>query len=561
MASNRSFSVLNTPEIIWVLDPDKVAEFWTTVLEQERKTLANAALNLMDFFDPDTCPEEYLDYLAATIAFRLESGDPVTLKRAQLRSAVRWYKEKGKINSFELLFRALGYDVEIFPLWMDKNGNTERFQVDSTWVPHARIDVQIFEKETTTIIRDSIDTLLKRMEEVRPVHVLLRGIFLGKTLEDHYNFITLDEETGEETDSLGLALEFADEDIFPMATGTTCLTHFYNERMDVRHDGIAIPARGQWHPRRDNPYVDPFTRQPYKRDKINNDTGGLIYRNEGAILRRDNVPLELESGEIEVVNRDGNQRDKNGATFKHDLLAYNGKYFHNCRQGWETDILQILFAINKQDVVRWIYRHDGIVTQRDGTLPHRGSDSFAIDNLDLSIQINETPDSVPEISDSFHTILRRDGVDRVGCQLRHDGEITNRRWTGYQRNNGYTVLHDGTYEHDGTLPDRFAHPAVAHDGTISHRGAYGAVRRNNGNPFTPCWDVPEEGDNPGDVFGGTAMMIALEDYMYPARWDVGEWDTGNWDGVVPNPGSPAEYSEVAIYDSAQELADIIVIGT
>lgn len=180
MVTERLWSHDNVPEILWYMDPDKVAYTFATVLEHESETDGDLIDSVYDLFDPDTCPDWYVPYLAAAIGLRLYADDDIAVQRSQIRSAVAWYKEKGKIESFELLFHTMSISTEIYPLWINEDGSVERYPVDSSWKPHARIDLYMKEyPEWRRYFPEKLQYVLTRMEDVRPTHVLLRGIFLA----------------------------------------------------------------------------------------------------------------------------------------------------------------------------------------------------------------------------------------------------------------------------------------------------------------------------------------------------------------------------------------------
>ena len=49
--------------------------------------------------------------------------DTVAQKRALIKNAVAIYKIKGTEESWEVIFRTLGFDTDIIELWYDNTGN------------------------------------------------------------------------------------------------------------------------------------------------------------------------------------------------------------------------------------------------------------------------------------------------------------------------------------------------------------------------------------------------------------------------------------------------------
>lgn len=379
----KNWSYEGVGDIIHFLDPDNVVAFFTEMVDTERVVQTNTVQSILNLLDPDTCPTEYLPYLAATIGYRLEADDPEILQRAQIKSAVAWYKEKGMISAFELLFITLGYTVSIYPLWFNKqgvsafpssdprqqspwdidptnlgvvrsvhlvpladtytatisltspvpspvvgtyvtlNGNSVRVASTGTvingftssltvvsdtssyiivsvgdsflgttvsgfsqpnlliddqpteqlrqdwlskhgndlWRPHARIDILLETVPGRTIppiTQQKLDDLLQRMEEVRPVHVLVRGIFTSIPFNDYWNG-TLGEDTlvtPPANDILDIEALCTIRDKYVWSMQSACLTFFnlQEQAPAFLYDGVAMPFHWGWESRFQPPY-------------------------------------------------------------------------------------------------------------------------------------------------------------------------------------------------------------------------------------------------------------------------------------------------------------------
>lgn len=375
-ANRNSFGYNNLPEIIWFLDPDEVVRFYAAMLDAERQQQTNDIVSLLDLFDPDLCPERYLSHLAAVIGCPYYMEDQLSTRRAQIRSAIQRYKEKGKPSSFELIFRSMGFDVVIHELWMDKAGEVRRIGqltaeqlASGDWVPHARIDVEIIEREgypagqeITTIRPGVIQKLLARMEEVRPIHVLLRMIFLGKSWTES---VSMSDEW-----ALGLLVE----DRYIRMGGSPCALTWCSFRPDMLYNGIMSHHFGwEWRfntgyeaghrPSQycfDNPYAAPFTFGPYLYGDDWHAIGDIITFGEGYMLHFDGAAVPQETGNLPLTF-EGGADAVTGTHYLYDGAVYNPKYFYDCPFGWSTDLLLIALAMATTDRFGRVLSYDGSV--------------------------------------------------------------------------------------------------------------------------------------------------------------------------------------------------------
>jgi len=189
-----------TPEVIFMMDPDEVMKYYTYLIETERVEWVGTIQDLLKFIDPDECPSQYLPYLAQLVGVRLYSEDAENLQRLQIKDAVRWYKTKGHADSFTTYFRSLGYDCEAKPIWVDLTDplnpvcdDTDRTDILNTppgfsaapWYPHSRINLYLSPIHPDTSLDPAqIAEILLRIEEVRPIHILVLNIILVLTLID-----------------------------------------------------------------------------------------------------------------------------------------------------------------------------------------------------------------------------------------------------------------------------------------------------------------------------------------------------------------------------------------
>lgn len=80
---------------------------------------------LRDLWNPDTCPEALLPYLAW--AFSVDRWDPawgVAVKRAAIKASWFVHKHKGTIGALRRVVEPLGYLIEVDEWWEDEPAST-----------------------------------------------------------------------------------------------------------------------------------------------------------------------------------------------------------------------------------------------------------------------------------------------------------------------------------------------------------------------------------------------------------------------------------------------------
>lgn len=193
-ATAQGYIPASLPDILVVLDPDGFASFFARIIEYERITQSEIIASMTDLFDPDRCPAAYLPYLAEAIGLPLFDGDTESSKRYQIRSAVSVFKKKGLKSAFEELFSSLGYVIDITPVWVnphdlpaptfDTGLEDDIAQAPAysaaPYYPDSQVDVKFIRVDPNASLQPTeIAELLRRFEEVRPIHVTVRDIIAG----------------------------------------------------------------------------------------------------------------------------------------------------------------------------------------------------------------------------------------------------------------------------------------------------------------------------------------------------------------------------------------------
>ena len=465
--------------IIFLLDPDAIIRFYTNVVCQERAAQSEIITSLVDLFDPDKCPERYLPYLAGCIGLKIDSRDGITRQRRMIKSAVAWYKEKGKVSAFQLMFRSLGFDAVITPVWTDKKGHYHDTldPPPAGYIPHARISIGLYEinGDVPVLLPEDIDRIMERMEEVRPIHVLLQRLKIGFGFIDQVPPIEDAAET-----ALGLFFPF---DRFNMMGGTGCaISHFYGARPAVLHDGVYFDGQAR------RGRVNEFTGDIHRRGDAWQEIPTLIDRSHAVkVFHNAHVPENYDGvpniGGI-PLDRSGRHSDVNLRLFHHDGIS-SWLYDRSCFGAWELD--NLLIGVNRlmEDQFFVVYYHNGEIEERTSLIDRSGMNN-AQDDLDIVLAPEEFEDPTDPVTDGSEAVIARSLDDEVHhCCYYHDGEIPDRSH-GYFYHHDWNAQyhHDGLFFHDGTIDRRDY--LITHDGFIDDRRAHGTYLRDSANPFGDC---------------------------------------------------------------------------
>jgi phage tail-like protein len=103
-------------------DRKEIIRTITDAMQQNYESLDAEIDGLLLITDVDASDESFLDYTAAMLGLELLGLDTAEQKRTLIRNAVAIFKQKGTENSWDIIFRALGFDTDITELWWDDTG-------------------------------------------------------------------------------------------------------------------------------------------------------------------------------------------------------------------------------------------------------------------------------------------------------------------------------------------------------------------------------------------------------------------------------------------------------
>lgn len=95
-----------------------------------------------DIFNLDRCDPKYFDVLAALLGFPLNKLDSIELQRFQLKNAVEFWKRKGTIPVFKVLFYMLNYSIEVVELWTNDYKMFYPTIMNSLYTDYVYVDSQ-----------------------------------------------------------------------------------------------------------------------------------------------------------------------------------------------------------------------------------------------------------------------------------------------------------------------------------------------------------------------------------------------------------------------------------
>ncbi len=317
LGTNAPFFIPKFHQAAFVQDEDEILKYFLGLLmENERNEQHDMLAELLDLFDADTCPVRYLPYMAYTIGVRLRGDYDEVSQREQIKAAIRWYKEKGRPFSFEILSKSMGFEAKIFELWTNGT-DCERAEdlwgegfsdgtdipvdadlVDS-WKPHSRIDIVTEDINLETVDFDLLlaymHDILPKLEEVRPIHVLLRSMLMSFMFTD---------VSPHPVDQLHATVNAHFAEWF---WDMQCLHYFYYERADVTYDGQTIDGHSNWlrKPRwygYETPFFNPMEGLDQLYDRPLSDTGGLVYFDTNHSYLYDCMELADEDLNFELLD-------------------------------------------------------------------------------------------------------------------------------------------------------------------------------------------------------------------------------------------------------------------
>ncbi|KKL20932.1 hypothetical protein LCGC14_2450530, partial [marine sediment metagenome] len=113
------------------LDPDKIYDYYARLCGATMTQWVLDNRELLDFIDPDKCPQELLPDLGKQYGLELRSDEEEAVQREKITLAVPTYKQKGLELAVALRLRSLGYVGQVWEIWINPD-NPANYRDDET---------------------------------------------------------------------------------------------------------------------------------------------------------------------------------------------------------------------------------------------------------------------------------------------------------------------------------------------------------------------------------------------------------------------------------------------
>lgn len=123
MSININFRDLLPEMAIQDRDRQEIVRNIVDAMQANYELLNDEIEGLLLLTDVDETAEQYLDYIASFLGIELLGLDSIEQKKTLIKNAVAIYKIKGTEQSWEIIFKALGFGADVFELWWDNSGD------------------------------------------------------------------------------------------------------------------------------------------------------------------------------------------------------------------------------------------------------------------------------------------------------------------------------------------------------------------------------------------------------------------------------------------------------
>ncbi len=197
-------------------DPDFLREYlW--IPQHLWASIRGTLEGLHNHFDPYESPENFLEWLASWVAFKVDPGWPETKKRALIKRAMELYKIRGTVKGLKVFLAIFtNYEPEILEnTWPFKGfriGVHSTIGIDSVILPPVNLS-HSFIIQIPAAFRDVTDDIVIRIHDIimseKPAHAMYFLRFMAEIVErERRDFLQIgvrsgigvgDEVTGIET--------------------------------------------------------------------------------------------------------------------------------------------------------------------------------------------------------------------------------------------------------------------------------------------------------------------------------------------------------------------------
>ncbi len=171
-------------------DPDFLREYlW--IPQHLWASIRGTLEGLHNHFDPYESPENFLEWLASWVAFKVDPGWPETKKRALIKRAMELYKIRGTVKGLKVFLAIFtDYEPEIIEnTWPFKGfriGVHSTVGVDSVILPPVNLS-HCFIIQIPAAFRDVTDDIVIRIHDIimseKPAHAMYFLRFMAEIVE------------------------------------------------------------------------------------------------------------------------------------------------------------------------------------------------------------------------------------------------------------------------------------------------------------------------------------------------------------------------------------------
>ena len=175
-----------------ILDPDKIWDYYASLVSLKYAQLSRDTRDILDFIDPDLCPFDQLPLLAENFGVDVLADSTERTQRETLRQWVPLMQIKGLANSIVIALRTLGFSGFATQIWTKPNALATEFierpfnysnelpaaSDPTAFFPSASVAIHLNNLDGTPLVviddltKQLVATFLKR--NILPAHVQIR---------------------------------------------------------------------------------------------------------------------------------------------------------------------------------------------------------------------------------------------------------------------------------------------------------------------------------------------------------------------------------------------------
>lgn len=104
---------LDGTQVFEILDPDRIYDYYAKLIGALHFEWMRDARAVLDFVDPNRCPERLLNFLGESLGLAFTASDPEPIKRQRIATAIPVFKKKGLEDSYLLALRSLNLQADV----------------------------------------------------------------------------------------------------------------------------------------------------------------------------------------------------------------------------------------------------------------------------------------------------------------------------------------------------------------------------------------------------------------------------------------------------------------